>query len=165
MGLVFDNLNTATSPATGTRAINAEPINYNADWRVVDQKANEVTLVNLRSNLDQPMKLRAAWSEIPDIFKGSGVEPLDGSFNGNAKRKGVSVLMQLTGADSDENGVGPFPWSAHLVLKVPTGGGVDHENVLYILKSLLGHLFDTGLVDPASRIESILRGALTPVDL
>lgn len=164
MSLEIDITNTPTSPVTEERVVNPAPVNYNADWRISDQKPNEVTLVNLNSALDAPMKVRVAWSQVPDVFKNSGVEP-SSTWSGDTKRQGVSVLIQLTGASLNGEGLGPFPWSAHLVMRLPVGGGVDHEDILQIVTLLLGHLFDTGASDLASRTEALLRGAIAPVDL
>lgn len=163
MSAILVSQMTDTVPVTGIRAISPHPINFGADWRVVSESASEVILTNIGNPLDSPEQIRIAWSEIPDVFKGTKyVAPTA------VKTKGTSVLIQLTGGlkSSDDPVQTIFPYSAHLVLKVPNGpSDMDAAGINNILSHLLGTLYDTKATEPDSRIESILHGALTPPEI
>jgi len=163
-GLLIGYTNTATSPATTGRGLDPDPINFGVDWRVTSESAGEVVLTNINAPLNEPEQIRIAWSEIADVFKGTKVGPGDLSAD---SRSGTSVLVQLTGVGRSQNDSDEplYPYSCHLVLKLPNAPAPTVENVLFMIERLLGTLYDTGEVDPDSRIASLLRGAITPVEL
>lgn len=162
MSFTVGNSNTATSPVTGARSLVPEPINFGADFRVVKESANEVVLANLVAPLGQPEKIRIAWTEVPDVFKGSDLDPPSTSTNG-ALKKGCSILVQMTGVGSDGSAL--YPYSAHLVLKVPYGPSTSAANIITMVQRLLGTLYATQATTPNTRLESLMRGAITPTEL
>jgi len=169
MSYTIPNTDTATSPATGARSFVPVPTNYSADWRVVSESGNEVVLSNLLSPIDKPELLRVSFSEIPDVFKGSKVTPpASGAIESIGQtRKGCSILIQLTGQGTDgSSGVDiSYPWSAHMVLKVPYGPSPTYANVSTMICRLLGHLYGTKETTIQSRMEALLRGSLAPIEL
>lgn len=161
--------NTATSPATGARTtIVPAAVNFNADWRVVSESSNEVILTHITSTPQaSPLQLRIAYSEIADVFKGTKIEKTGTVENPNPTARGVSVLVQLTGGmiGAALGQTQYFPFSCHLVLKLPVAPDVDADCIESILNLLLGTLYDTKATVPDSRLLSMLRGATTPTDL
>lgn len=162
---------TATIPVTPERSLNPVPLNYASDWRVASEGPGEIVLSNIVSGVNEPLTLRIAFSEINDVFKGTKVRP--NTTAGDLNRQGASVLVQLAGtafdpAQSAAN-VQRFPWSAHLVLKLPYGamfsGGMEADDVLSILNGLLGSVYEQGEGEPQHRLDALLRGALRPVAL
>lgn len=157
--------NTATSPETGARMdVLPAPINWNADWRVVETKPGEVIMTNIGAPMDQPEKIRVAFSEIADVYKGTGIIPNPNTIT--YSKKGISLLVQYTcvGTDSD-NPDGVFPVSAHLVLKLPAGVEADGATIGQIIGRVLGSLYETKATLMDTRTSSLLRGALVPTDL
>lgn len=164
--MILSYSNTATSPATGTRTVNPQPINFGADWRVISEKPGEIVLTNINASLEAPETIRFAFSEIADVFKTAGMEPsvTDGDSM-PASKKGVSVLAQLNTIVVDSSGT-RYPAAAHMVLKLPAGaepeGGSD---VLSIIARLLGALYETSATTVDNRMGALIHGALVPVDL
>lgn len=167
MSLTIGYTNTATNPATGERDFDIAPINFGSDFRVLREGSNEVVLTNINAPMTEPETIRFAFSEIADVFKGTPIEkPTDvnnGVYAGGLSR-GCSLLVQMNGVGTDENGA-RFPYSAHLVLKVPYAPDTDADNIEFMLKRLIGSLYETGATTPDSRLASLLRGALTPTEL
>jgi len=165
MSITFQATDTTTSPATGVRSFGPVPINYAADWRIVSEKPNEIVMTNITSPLDNPEKIRIAYSEVNDIFKGSDLA-LDPSAAVNSQaKKGASILIQLTtGAVDSVTGL-TFPFSAHIVLKMPLGAAPGNTEFGTVMNRLLGHFYDTQATSSASRLAALLRGSLEPVGM
>lgn len=165
MAYTIPNVDTATSPVTGARSLAPVPTNYGADWRVISEGPNEVVLSNLLSPLEAPEKCRISFSEVADIFKGSSITPADASLVANGRtKKGCSILVQVTGGGTDATSI-QYPWSAHMVLKVPYGPSPTYANIVTMLQRLLGHLYGTKDTTIQTRMESMLRGSITPAEL
>lgn len=161
---------TATSPVTGARALVPEPLNFNADWRITSETANEVVLTNINVPVNCPEIIRVAFTEIADVFKGTKINPQDGLMTaGSLDRRGASILVQLSGGLWADEQVGEnavlYPYSAHLVVKVPVGIPINGATVWSILQKMFGALYETKATLPDTRVASLLRGALTPIDL
>lgn len=141
-------------------------VNLNKDFRVKSNNAGkEVILTNITAEPDRPEKIRIGFTEIANVYSGSGVEP---SISAPTKR-GTQILAQITEVisitdDTDSNYRVDLPVSYHLVIKVPTSEHIAADDVITGLGRLLSSLFDTG-VTTTSRLEAILRGALVPAGL
>jgi hypothetical protein len=141
-------------------------LNYSKDFRVkTNNNGKEVVLTNLTSPIDRSENIRIAYSDIANIYNGTGIEP---SISAPTKR-GVSVLTQVTDVISITDEADPdyridLPVSAHLVLKVPSSEFITSEEVQVLVGRLMSSLFDTG-VSTTSRLNAILRGSLVPTDI
>lgn len=141
-------------------------LNIKQDFRVKsNNNGKEVILTNITSPIDRPEHIRLAYTDVANIYNGTGIEPSVAS----PTKKGVSVLAQVTDvlsvsdtADADFRI--DLPMSAHLVIKVPSSEYVTAAQVQTVLGRLLSSLFDTG-VSSTSRLEAILRGSLEPTEL
>lgn len=141
-------------------------LNIKQDFRVKsNNNGKEVVLTNITSPIDRPENIRLAYSEVANIYNGTGIEPSVAS----PTKKGVSVLTQVTDtitvtdtADADFRI--DLPLSAHLVIKAPASEYITSEQVQAVIGRLLSCLFDTG-VTSTSRLEAILRGSLEPTEL
>lgn len=138
-------------------------LNFSKDFRVKSNNGGkEILLTNLTAPIDRPENIRLAYTDISNIYNGTGVEP---SVAAPTKR-GVSILAQVTDvlsvsdtADADFRI--DLPISAHLVLKVPSSQYINATEVQIVLGRLLSSLFDSGSTT-SSRLEAILRGSLVP---
>lgn len=141
-------------------------VNIKTDFRVKNNKdGKEVVITNLTSPIDRPENFRFAYTDIANVYTGSGVDP---SVAAPTKR-GVSLLAQLTEVLSVTDSADPeyridLPMSAHLVIKVPSSEHVNAAEIVTLVGRLLSGLFDTG-VSSTSRLESMLRGSLVPSEL
>lgn len=141
-------------------------LNFGPDFRVKANNAGkEIILTNITSPVDRPEKIRIGYSEVANVFSGSGVEP---SVSAPTKR-GTQILAQITEVISVTDDTDPdyridLPVSYHLVIKVPTSEYISGSIVATGLGRLLSSLFDTGVMT-TTRLEAILRGALVPSEL
>lgn len=141
-------------------------LNIEKDFRVKSNNSGkEVILTNITSPIGRPENIRLAYTDIANIYSGTGVEP---SVFAPTKR-GVSILAQVTEVlsvldSTDADFRIDLPMSGHLVLKVPASEYITAEHVLSLIGRLLSSLFDTGS-SAESRLEAILRGSLVPTEL
>lgn len=141
-------------------------LNLGKDFRVKsDNPGKEVVITNLTCPVDRPEKIRIAYSDVTNIYTGTGIEsPLTAPT-----KRGVSVLIQLTETISVTDSVDAdfridLPVSYHLVVKVPVSEYITSSDIETGLGRLLSGLFDTG-VATTSRLDAILRGSLVPAEL
>lgn len=138
-------------------------VNFGSDFRVKSNSAGkEIILTNITCPPDRPEKVRIGYTDVANIYAGTGVEP---SISAPTKR-GTQILAQITEVISVTDDADPeyridLPVSYHLVIKVPTSEFISGSDVLTGVGRLLSSLFDTGAVT-ATRLEAILRGALVP---
>lgn len=150
------------SSLTFPRAI----LNLGKDFRVKsDSPGKEVKLTNITCPTDRPEVIRIAYSDIPNVYSGTGVEA---ALTAPTKR-GVSVLSQVTSVISVTDTTAPdyrvdLPVSCHLVIKVPANENIAAADIQTVLGRLLSSLFDSG-VSTTSRLEAIIRGSLVPSEL
>lgn len=141
-------------------------LNIAADLRVKsNQPGKEVVFTNITSPIDRPEKIRIAYSDVTNVYAGTGI---DASVLAPTKR-GISILVQVTDVMSVTDDADPdyridLPVSYHLVIKVPASEFITADEVKTGIGRLLSSLFDTG-VSTTSRLEAILRGSLVPTEL
>lgn len=153
---------TASETALVTAAVGFD---YGADFRVKSNTPGEAKLVNTTTPIDRPEIMRIAYSEVNDVYSNTQI---DTSVQATS-HKGVQILVQLTEVwsitdDTDAEYRVDLPISAHLVLKVPASELIASSDVLALTNRLIGGLYDGQAVD-TTRVQSLLRGALLPVDL
>lgn len=156
------------TPINGVSSLNFTRglLNYKADFRVKSEDAGkEVVLTNITSPIDRPEKIRIAFSDVSNVYNGSGIE--SGVYA--PTKRGVSVLAQVTNVISVTDDTDPtyrvdLPVSYHLVIKVPVSEAITGQVIQEGIGRLLSGLFDTGSTSTI-RLESILRGSLTPSDM
>jgi hypothetical protein len=154
----FSGSTTMTFPRGG--------LNFTANFRVkANNPGKEVVITNISCPVDRPENLRIAYTPVSNIYAGSGVDP---SISAPTKQ-GVSILCQLTEIQSVTDSVDAdyrvdLPLSCHLVIKVPASEHVTAALVHTMVGRLLSGLFDQGATT-ASRLDSILRGSLVPIEL
>lgn len=140
-------------------------VNYKADFRVKTSVPNEAVLTNLTSPVDRPERFRVAFSEIANIYSGSGIDPTCYA----PSKKGVSILVQLTDIYSVSETNDPsyrvdLPVSAHLVIKVPANENITAATIQTLVGRMVSGLYETGS-ETTDRIASLVRGSLIPSDL
>lgn len=141
-------------------------LNFGADFRVkAVNNGKEVVVTNLTSPVDRPENIRLSYSEVANVYTGTGVDP---SLFAPTKR-GVSLLLQVTEIwavtdDADADFRIDLPVSAHLVVKFPSSEYVTAARIEALVGRLLSGLYDTG-VETTTRLAAILRGSLTPTEL
>jgi hypothetical protein len=132
-----------------------------------NDSGKEVVLTAVAAPLDAPTKIRYAYSEVANIYAGSGIDP---SFYSPSKR-GMSILVQLTHTVRVTDSEDPsyqvdLPVSAHLVIKVPNHAYFGDSDVMdSIVSGLLSCLYkdSSDEVTPSGEpiITDLLRGSLT----
>jgi hypothetical protein len=141
-------------------------LNIKQDFRVKSNKdGKEVVMTNITSPIDRPENIRLAYTDIANVYNGTGIEPSVAA----PTKKGVSILAQATevlsvsdSADADFRV--DLPVSAHLVIKVPASEYITPAVVQTLIGRLLSSLYDTGSTSD-SRLAAILRGSLVSTEL
>lgn len=156
------------TPISGVTELNFPRglVNFGSDFRVKSNTpGKEMIITNITSPVDRPEKIRIGFNEVSNIYNGSGIEvPVTAP-----SKKGVQLLAQLTEVLSVTDDTDPeyrldLPVSYHLVIKVPSSEYITGTVVATGLGRLVSSIFDTG-VATTSRLDAILRGALTPSDM
>lgn len=140
-------------------------LNYKADWRVKSVTSTEAVLTNLTSPISAPERLRFAVSDINDVYKNTGIDPLTAA----PSKKGVSILCQLTDTWSVTDSVDTtylvnLPVAGHIVLRIPNNENITPDMLKAFVGRLIDGLFETGITDSA-RLRALSRGVLLPADL
>lgn len=141
------------------------PLNFAADFKVKSNTGKEVVLINTSSPLGVVEKLRLSYSDVANIYSGTGI---DASVMAPTKQ-GISILAQVTDVitvtdDSNADYRIDLPISCHVVIKIPASEQISATDVQARLGRLLSCLFDTGVMT-TGRLEAILRGSLVPSDV
>lgn len=155
---------TDTVPASGasTRSLTVPNLNWKVDYAVTVDDANRGELTNLTTPIDQKETVVFSISNVPDIYKNTGIDPSRFS----QVRQGVSLLAQVNETLRVTDTEVPdfeidLPISAHLVVKVPTSQYVTTDLVQSLIQRLVATLADTdGTI--SSRLQSLLRGSMLP---
>lgn len=88
-------------------------LNFGKDFRVKSNNAGkEVVLTNITSPVDRPEKIRIAYTDVANVYSGTGVEA---SVLAPTKR-GVSILAQVTETISVTDDTDPDYLSTYLYL-------------------------------------------------
>lgn len=140
-------------------------LNFGADFRVKQNQPNEVILTNITSPVDRPETIRVGWTNIANVYTGTGIEP---SYVAPTKR-GVSVLVQVTDIITVTDSVDAdyrvdLPVSYHVVIKIPANENLTTTLIQEGLGRMVSGLFATGSTT-LTRLESLIRGSLVPTDI
>lgn len=141
-------------------------LNFGADFRIRSaSNGREVVITNLTSPIDRPENVRLAYSDVANIYTGTGIDP---SVHAPTKR-GISLLIQVTEIwsvtdDADADYRVDLPVSAHTVVKVPVSEYITAARFEAFLGRLMSCFYDTG-VETTGRIDQLIRGSLTPSDV
>lgn len=141
-------------------------LNFKEDFRVkLNNSGKEVILTNITSPIGKPENIRIAYSEVANVFSGTGIEPTAYT----PSKRGVNLLVQVTNVlsvtdDTDADFRVDLPISCHAVIKIPASEYITSEQIKIEIGRLLSSLYDTGSLND-SRLEAILRGSLVPTEL
>lgn len=157
---------TAFDPPVASLEFPRGVINFAEDFRIkATTNGREVVITNLTSPVDRPENIRIAYSEVSNVYAGTGVDP---SLFAPTKR-GVSLMLQITEVwsvtdDADADYRIDLPVSAHVVIKYPSSEYITAARIEALIGRLLSGLYDGG-VETTTRLSAILRGSLTPSEL
>lgn len=151
-----------TNPVALT--LTRDQINYARDFRVLRQTNDELILTNVTSPIDRPERIRIAFKEVGNVYQGTDISA---SVHAPSK-KGVNLHLQLQQTVEVTDSENPeflvhAPITTSLTIKVPASY-IDADMAIDSVERLLTGLFETNSKD-SSRMASLLRGSLTPMDI
>jgi hypothetical protein len=160
----FGYTDTADS-GSATRSFTRANLNWPADFVATEKSDMKFQGANKTSPLDQLETIRVQASEIPDVYKGSTIDP--SAYAGS--RKGLSVVAQVNDVlrvtdTVDAAYLVDLPISCHMVIKVPQSSMITADQVMAVAGRCLAALFDSNQLT-SGRISNLLRGAMTPAGL
>lgn len=138
-------------------------LNYDSDFRLKKSNAaNEITMVNTTTGLDEDEQIRVAFNEIADIYKNAGIS----CDNVSSSKTGYSLLVQLTKTvkvvdSADATYSAHVPLSVHIVIKVPRMEAVTNETIKLLVSRLFATLYEGGTL----KALGMLKGAISPKGL
>jgi len=140
-------------------------INFKQDYSIKNSNSAQVEIVNKKAPLSQPEKFRLSYSEVSNVYKGTGVEPATQS----PSKRGLNILCQLTTVGHVTDAANPslqvdLPFSVHAVIKAPAHAAVTGDLIQGLLARLMSGFYDTGVAS-TGRLNAIIRGSLEPSDL
>lgn len=139
-------------------------VNRGADFAVTKSASGESIITNVTASNDTPEKFRTAYSEVADIYKGSGIE----AANKAPSSKGFSIVSQITNigrvTESVTGETYDLPISAHLVIKAPNDALVTAAVILNVLERLMSNLYGDNVLT-TDRLAAIMKGAVQPPEL
>jgi hypothetical protein len=126
----------------------------------------ETILTSLRAPVDKPEKIRLAYSEVANIYSGTGIEPSTYALS----KKGFSLLAQLTAIarvtdSTDVNYQIDLPVSCHLVIKAPYNEVITSSLLWEAVDRLLSGLTILDGTNTVLNLDSLIRGSLVPPEL
>lgn len=138
---------------------------FDSNFRVKSEVADEVKIVNTTSPIDRPEQIRFAYQEIKDVYSNTSID----SSVYAASKKGVQILAQISDVysltDSEDASYRvDLPVSAHIVIRVPACEYISSADILGLVNRLNGALYDQKAVN-ATRLQALLRGSLKPTDI
>lgn len=80
-------------PVVGDISLTADALNFDADWRIIDEGPGRVVYTNVQSPVDQPLTLRIAQTVRPNVYAGSAIE-LAAQL---PTRRGCDTVIELKG--------------------------------------------------------------------
>lgn len=160
----FGYTDTADGGAT-TKSLTRCNLNYSADFVAQDKSDKRFVGANKTSPIDQLETIRVQATDIPDVYKGTTIDPAVYA----PSRKGLSLVCQVNDilrvTDTvDASFMADLPISCHIVMKVPSSSFITAAQVETVLTRAISLFYNSNSV-LTDRIGSLLRGSTTPTGL
>ena len=162
--VAINHTDTAVSGIT-TLGLDRAVLNFGKDFCIKQDDPGEAVISNRTSPIDCPEKFRFACSSVKDIYQNTDIEPSTRA----ASRRGSRVLCQLSDVytltdSTDATFRVNLPIEGHIVLTLPNDNNLTDAMLLAFIGRMISGLFETGS-NTATRLQSLLRGAMLPSDL
>lgn len=156
-----DTADAAIVHSTAPRA----KLNFAADFKTKKSGDSEQIITNITSPLDRPEAIRFGVTDVKNVYNGLDISVAVQS----PSKKGTQILVQVTEVisvtdSSDAMYRIDLPVSAHLVIKVPNSEHITGEIVETLVSRVVSSLY-ANTADDTTRINSLLRGVLTPPEI
>lgn len=132
-----------TTPVTSPMALSVQALNFDADWRVVEESPGKIVYTNVNADVDVPCTIRIQQTLRPNVYAGTGIEP-GGQC---ATKRGCDTVIEFKNIwkltdDSDPSSAVYLPVRAALTLNTPVHPMTTISNVQEILYALFGAIAD-----------------------
>lgn len=137
------------------------PLNYDADFQLIEDSARRVVYTDVTSPRTQPSTLRIAQQSRPNVYAGTTIDPA--VFL--PIKKGTDTIIELrevwSEVDStDTSYLKLFPVRAAITLTLPDADQVTADAVLRLVARAVAALYVQGDDDHEAGIEALLRGVV-----
>lgn len=160
-----------TDSIAATQNYACPQLNFDADYALKSETANEVVLVNKTTPADQVESVRFAINDVKNVY--TGEQDIDPTMYAPVK-KGKSLVcsvketLRVTNSDSDGNILNQYdlPVQCHFVLKFPVSANFDATVAETIVKRMMATATKavqaSGSWTSSFRLGDLIRGALNP---
>lgn len=139
-------------------------IDYASDWTLLSQTADQVTLVNTTTPVDQQYTARFAIQNVANVYKGR--PDIDPVMFGPIKR-GKSLVLDtnlVLRFTNDQTGeTTDYPVRTYTVCQWPVTAGIEASDIRTSIMQNLGLFFDGSNTN--DRIDELIRSALRPSEV
>lgn len=128
-----------TDPAQIGVTLAVFPLNFAADWRIVEQAPGKVVYTNVKAPVDQPSTIRIAQTVRPNVYAGTGIEPTAQCPTKRGCDTVVELKMVGKVTDSDDpDFVQYLPIRMAFTMNLPVSSDIGSTEVNNLLMALLG---------------------------
>lgn len=142
-------------------SLTGPPLNYDADYRVIEEGPGKVVYTHVKSPADRPSTLRIAQTSKANVYAGSTIDP---SVYLPSKR-GLDTIIEVREVwavtdSADAAFLQYAPVRAALTLSLPDSGVITADDILLLVKRVTAALFDQGEITAEPCVTALQRGVV-----
>lgn len=137
------------------------PLNFDADFRTVEEGASKIVLTDITSPQDQPSTIRISQAARPNVYAGTSIDA--SAYLPNKKGTDTVVEVREVHAvtdDTDPAFLLQFPVRAAFTLNVPDSAYVTPALVKRLLARVVAAMAEQASATLDSGIDALLHGAV-----
>lgn len=155
---------TAVSGLTALTDLAISPLNYDADFRVLEEGPSRVVMTDVTSPIDQPSTLRIAQTSRANIYAGTDIDP--SAFL--ATRKGSDTIVEFREVWEETDSVDAtyralIPVRCAITLTLPVSASVTPGMVQDLITRTFSALYEQGDALSVDGITDLLHGVVKRV--
>lgn len=138
------------------------PLNYDVDFRVLEEGPGKLVMTDITSPLDQPATIRVAQQAKPNIYAGTTIDP--SAYLAN--KRGTDTIAEAKETWSITDAGDPTfqqlaPARAAVTLSLPTSALITEELVMGLVGRAVAALFAQGEATYTTGVSALLHGVVS----
>lgn len=141
--------------------LTSDPLNFDADFRIIDEGPGKVVMTDVTSPLDQPATLRVAQQSKPNVYAGSSIDP--SAYIAN--KRGTDTIVEVREVwsitdDTDPTFLQLVPVRAAISLTLPSTNLVTADAVEQLVMRTVMSLYTQGAATMDAGLGNLLHGVV-----